>query len=1078
MIERPTKFLLALLIAAILGSFCASAADGESISLAGEWQFSLDEEDVGVDQQWYGKELSETIELPGTTDEAGYGEKTEGSTYGALSRVYKYVGPAWYKKEVIVPADWRDKKLTLFLERVLWESTVWLDGEKIGSYDSLGTPHSYELGVVEPGEHTITVRVDNSMIHMIGEKGHAYGDHMQTIWNGVVGEIKLEARPAVNIGSVKVWPDIDKKLVKVVAGINNETDKRQSVTVDCGVFEVGLDGVRARKKVKFDLEPGEVEKTINLFLGDKMELWDEFDPTLYRAELSLKAGGFFDSYRHSKSVQFGCRKIGHDGTHFVVNGRPTYMRGNLDNVHFPLTGYPAMDVEQWRRIWEISKSYGLNHIRFHSWCPPEAAFEAADKVGIYLQPEIGIWIDKWMLKDFPGLKLFGKDEEVVEYVKRERDRILEAYGNHPSFVMMGIGNELGGGDFDLMAEIMDTARERDPRRLYATSTARQLPESDDYYVSHRTNRGGTRGLRGPSTAWDYDNVLEHMDVPVIAHELGQWPVYPDFDEIDKYTGVLRARNLEGFRESARERGLLELNEEFHEATGALNVLLYKAEIEANMRSEHMAGFHLLGLQDYSGQGEALIGTLDSFYDSKGITTPEKFMRYCDVTVPLLRIEKREWRNDETLAASLQISHFGEEDIAGAVPFWKLVKEDGEVVAEGEFEARDIMVGSLADAGSLSASLEGLTEAQELTITAGLENTDIVNSWKVWVFPAVEVEMPGDVMVAESLNEDVVSHLEDGGRAVVFASNTATEKKVESKFMPVYWSLTWFPGQAGGLGHLIRDEHEALAEFPTDMHTDWQWWDIARGGHVFILNDTPFGFRPIVQPIDDFHRNNKLGAIFETRYGDGKLLVCSWDLPGKAEKSLAAKQLLYSLMQYVGGDEFLPEHELDRDLLGELLMSAQEATLAKLPEGKEKAVLFVDAAGEVDAVEQNVAYDKSKDDVLVGGDGFGYSVAADGMWRDSKGAYWFGEELAVTLDVPEGFIGTLYVHFQDSNMLDRKGEVRFEGRPVSLGEHKDKGKWVAVHVMREDTLDGTITLGAKVTDGPNLMISAIAVVPEG
>lgn len=178
----------------------------------------------------------------------------------------------------------------------------------------------------------------------------------------------------------------------------------------------------------------------------------------------------------------------------------------------------------------------MNHVRFHSWCPPEAAFEAGDEVGMYLQAELPMWI-----------KDVGKYPDRRDFFEKEMYAILDAYGNHPSFILMCNGNE-NEGDFAVLEDLVKKAQKYDNRRLYSASTARTHTPSDQYYVSHVTSKGWITVYEGkPSTDWDRCKESD-IDVPVIAHETGQRCMYPNFEEIKKYTGVVEARNFEVFRE--------------------------------------------------------------------------------------------------------------------------------------------------------------------------------------------------------------------------------------------------------------------------------------------------------------------------------------------------------------------------------------------------------------------------------------------------------------------------------------------------------------------------------------------------
>lgn len=343
-----------------------------------------------------------------------------------------------------------------------------------------------------------------------------------------------------------------------------------------------------------------------------MKLWDEFSPFLYEIKATLTT----DSTTDERTVRFGMCEVERGAHHVRLNGRDIHLRGALDCCVFPRTGYPAMQPDEWRRIFSTIKEYGMNHVRFHSWCPPEAAFEAADEVGIYLQAELPMWI-----------KDVGKYPARRDFFEKELYAVLEEYGNHPSFLLMCNGNE-NEGDFAVLEDLVQKGQRHDNRHLYSASTARTHVKSDEFYVSHVSPKGGITVYEGiPSTDWDKDATSD-IDCPVIAHETGQRCMYPNFKEMSKYTGVLQPRNFEVFRERLTRNGMLHQADDFFRATGAHTVLQYKEVNESLLRTRKSGGFQLLGLSDFPGQGSAYVGILDAFWESKGLVTPEKFRESC------------------------------------------------------------------------------------------------------------------------------------------------------------------------------------------------------------------------------------------------------------------------------------------------------------------------------------------------------------------------------------------------------------------------------------------------------------------
>jgi hypothetical protein len=887
---------LTIFLAAVLAS-PGLVAGTNSLSLAGEWRFRLDAENSGHQMNWQSQRFEgDLMFLPGSTDQAGYGIKTSGPARGWLSRPYIYTGPAWYQRDVIVPEAWRGKHVTLFLERPHWQTEVWVDGQPLGMQNSLATPHIYDLSGLKPGKHRITICVDNSYKIPVGIHAHSVADHTQTNWNGVVGRIELRAQDPVWIDSVKVTPLVAEKSARVEATIRNSTGKPALGFIRAASITTPLSVEGEQQRIEFVVP-----------LGDAAKLWDEYEPALYDLQLALTAGSYHDEW----TVAIGLRDISTRVKQFVLNGRPVFLRGTLECNIFPLTGYPPMTEEAWDRLFRIAKSYGLNHFRFHSWCPPEAAFRAADRAGFMLHVELPVWN-----------QIVGKDEALDQFMIAEAKRMLATYGNHPSFTMLCLGNELNG-DWKFMDDLVKDLKLADNRRLYTFSSDcyRRVPgASSDYFVTHHTEVGPVRihGARFTATRggtdYDFADHVARIDVPLVAHELGQWVTYPSYEEIGRYSGVLKPRNLEAFRAQLEERGMADQAKQFQLASGRFSWLVYKEDIETALRTRNFGGVQLLQLEDFPGQGEALIGLLDSFWESKGLLQPEDMRAFFGQTVPLLRFSKFVWTTNETFTAKAQIAHYGKATLNGPVEW--TAREGDRVVASGRFSAANIAPGQVADIGEIRFPLSGISHASKIHLALGMTGTP--NSWDIWVYPNTSAKAaPSGVLVTTSLDSAAKQRLASGGSVLLLADH-ANANTLKMSFLPVFWSLSWFKEQAGTMGILCDPSHPALAGFPTDIHSNWQWWELTEKAPVLVLDGTPPGFRPIIQVIDDYHRNHKLGAVFEARVGEGKLLVSSFDIESSLDKRPVARQLRQSLFDYAGGPRFAPTQNLEMAFVERLL----------------------------------------------------------------------------------------------------------------------------------------------------------------
>ena len=1002
-----------------------------------------------------------TVKLPGTLDDFGIGEKVTDIEVGALSRRVNFTGKAWYRRDIEIPQEWDGMELELFLERVIWVSELWVDDVKVDSFiDSLATPHIHKIGFLAPGRHTITLCIDNSMHYPIGDKGHAYCDYMQTIWNGVIGELYLRIKNPLNYFKIiSDWPATNLQLMLPVV----DADTWIITLKDCSSGETVQ-----HSELNFKTD-SEKMMTAELNLEFEPKKWDEFTPSLYTITLTAFRGE--DCFAETET-KFGFRKIERVGNNLYINNRELFIRGNLDCCHFPLTGYPAMDIEEWKRIFQVSKDNGINFIRFHSWCPPKAAFEAADEIGIYLHSEL-VWIDAWMPG---GLKGLGRgDEDLDAYVRRELRRINQTYGNFPSFISFCFGNELGSSNYEKMAEWIAEEREFDSRRLYSCSTARSVTAEDDFIITHNyPGVGDVRMRMYNNTDWDYEDVYSKTEHPCIGHEIGQWPVYPDWTEIDKYSGNLTPENLMKLRQLAKDNGTFNFNKLYHRVSGKQSITMYKDEVESFMRTESCSGISLLGMQDYSGQGEALVGWYDSFYDNKEIASPEDVISWLGPIVPLIRFEKYCWKVDEKFTAKISIRHNGEAEIpAGTEIFWTIQSSNpseknqvGETIKIEE----TIKPGGLYEVGDISRHLKDFSTSGMYILSVRIDNTAASNRWPFWVFESqVSETIPEGVVLTDNLN-DAKKRLANGGTVILNAASLGSKTtSVNADWGSLTWSSTWFGGQAlETLGLCLDHTHPALADFPTDEHGNWQWWNICKGGKAFRLKGMPVDYRPIAMPISDFHKSELLGTIFEFAVGSGKLLICGYDL---SKENIETKHLKRTLINYAVSPMFNPTTSVSLSWIDELLCPGQANSLR--PEEFNNAFAYIKCAGNYS--EEKTANWSREVDLSDINSGINYHVHSK-IGRN----HWRGKKISFTIQLETPILGKLLVWFNYPGSKERAARGVFERRSFDIPPRPPESQnfyLLELHVDREDCLDGVLSFNIEASSEHDPVIAQVALVPR-
>jgi len=836
------KKLATLLLILLCLNSCADKSDDTCIDLSGTWQFALDPEaKLSADQS-----MTETVKLPGTTDTNQKGNpiaRKDETTH--LSRLFSYKGRAWYRRTVVIPETWEGKTVYLTLERTK-PSVVYIDGKQAGTSNDISTPQVFCLNQLKPGEHQITVMVDNGsgVPEQLYASSHAYTEDTQTNWNGIIGRIEL-------------------------------------TTTDSIPSQAG----------------------------------QEIHP-------------------HFKDFHI-------EGQHFYANGHKIFLRGRQDGCVWPLSGHVAMDIDSWRAYFATCVAYGLNHVRFHSWCPPEAAFAAADEAGIILQPELPFWgsFDE-------------KDSVLMTFLHKEGENILRRYGHHPSFRMFALGNELWG-NIDKMAEFVDDFRKIAPDKVFTFGSNYYLGYQGvkpgmDYFTTCRVGGEGwgnynthTRGSFSfadaadggvinhfyPNTTMNFEEGCSLTTIPVISHETAQFQTYPDYDEIKKYTGVLYPYNMEVFRSRLEKAGMADQAKDFHKASGLWSLQLYKRDIEMDLRTSNMAGFQLLDLQDYPGQGSAYVGILDAFMEPKGLCTEREWRQWCAPVVPLLSADRFCFTFEEGLHATVQIANYSGQSLSGKNLHWELTGKDFKTAGDSKIPSAE----GLYDAFRLDIDLSTLKEPTQLLLSLTIDDTDYQgapyhNTYDLWAYPAQSdlSSLKQQVIVTDELDELTARQLTDGKSVLLMPDSSRL--CVGALFQTDYWNYRMFKTisennkktvSPGTMGILTNPDHPLFKAFPTQMHTNWQWFPVIKASHPMMLDNTGKDYRPIIQVIDNVERNHKLGLVFEFRIGKGKLLVCMSDLE-KASAYPEGRAFYRSLLEYMTSADFDPKTQITLDDFNQLM----------------------------------------------------------------------------------------------------------------------------------------------------------------
>ncbi len=830
-----------------------------------------------------------------------------------------YRGKAWYKKKLFI-----EQKLdyTLSIECTKWKTCAWIDGRLAGEYRSLCVPHVFSLGMLDAGEHELVIGIDNGWQLPYRPDGHGVSDALGATWNGMSGAVILTGKSEISFQKIKAIPDLESNTVHFDITLENKFSKEMTVNIQCNL-SFTKQNITESSSFEVNLVPGKSRHMLSCCLTKKVDAWDEFCPNLAVAVFQMETlhgnGTSASMCSDSEKITFGFVKAETKDGCFIINDRKSYLRGTHIGGEFPLTGYTDCSFEYWNKIMVTIREWGLNFIRFHSFCPPRAAFEAADLAGVYLQVECGMW------------NIFSKENPMNQVLQEEARAILDNFGNHPSFLCLSPSNE-PGGDWDLpLQDWVAWCKEYDSRKLYTMQSGWPYPyppdqiHGQDYVYFHRSGFGVEPGgtIRGPK-GWngeDYRISVKGIKYPVICHELGQWCSYPDFDIVNKFTGFMEPGNYEVFKASAISHGVYENNKEFAYCSGMLQTAMYKEDLEANFRTPHVYGFELLDLHDYLGQGTALIGVLDAFWDKKAGTDKVLWNKFCHETVPLARLYKKVYTCGEKVSVPLEICHFGQNDITAQIE-WKLFdKVSGTVCDTGTFSVMSIPIGKNIEIGMIKMSMP-VSGASALQLTVSIHTgTKIAgeNEWNLWCYPAIIDKWNGETKTIKAIGscseriiatrcwETAFSELKKGSR-VLFAPpmSSLSYRCPPLKFTPVFWNSQMGPTWDRGMGLVIDQNHPALLDFPTEKYADWQWEEIMKDAGGFLTEALSGRAESIVTVIDEWNRNKRMTLLLEANVLKGKLLLCM----AEPKNHASSRQLYKSLFRYIAGSEFAPKQDID------------------------------------------------------------------------------------------------------------------------------------------------------------------------
>jgi len=892
------------------------------ITLEGAWNCKLDDGTKGV------------LHLPGTLDESGLGHNDTGANQWhpdaelgnaglafdanapiatRLTRKYTFEGSAEISRTIAVDIL-PEKRYFVYVERAR-ELQLFVNGESAQVFEkgTTSTPWIFEItNLLENGDNDFVFVSDNSYPSWPKEdilNSSAATDETQTNWNGLLGRIELIDKPYVFIKDILLKKNKDGYYLDAQVDGENKNDYKVIYS------SAAIDGNHVNSNIEY---------------------WDEYEGNLYdvQAELVDSNGVTIDK----KTISFGIREVASVDGHLTLNNRKIFLRGETNSAQYPETGYLPMTEDAWDEIFNRYISYGINFVRFHSHCPPEAAFVVADKKGIMLQPELSNWNPKNAFSSTSSKKFY----------ELELKRILQYYNRHPSFVLFSLGNELWADEIghDYMDYLVNYGRELDSTRLYINGSNAHYGTigcdvNSDFYESQSWKQWSFRGtsageptqyngfkkgetspipLQGyinntyPSTKTNYDESLKQLrqqyDGPVIGFETGQYEMLPDFDELEEFKGITKPVNYEIIRDRAKEKHLEDCWKLYVEATGELALLAYKEEIEAALRTAGLSGTILLSLQDFAGQGTALVGMMNAHLKPKpySFANPKRFKAFCQQQHLMVLMDRYTYWSAQILNAKIQIANYGKTDLYGTISCG-LYNEVGEPLASIDMVAGNVKPGESVIVGEFSIQLPKTVDNLRCNLVVSMGALD--NTYPIWIYAEEKAICPKNIYYSNVLNEKVLCALKEG-KSVLLEPECDLEhlpQSIGTQFTTDFWSVGTFSRQEGSMGQLIDFKHPIFKDFPTEFHTNWQWYIMAKSRATIV----PSNIKPLITEIDSYAYMRHMAQLFECKCLNGKLMFSTMELYKKTDYP-EANALLNCIYKYMESDLFAPKQTISLDEL--------------------------------------------------------------------------------------------------------------------------------------------------------------------
>ncbi len=922
-----------------------------SVDLSGEWEFRIDPLDVGLKEKWYetGVSFERTIQVPCAWNAQGvafesaeqlreYEDKAlkermamhdivmSGGHPESDRLFHVYPGPGWYRKKVTIPDDWKGKVPWLVFAGVHREADVWVNNQLVGAHRSYLTPFRMDISSHAKASETITIvaRVDANRKKEVDPLLGCLDtlDFLYVTWGGIHRPVTLEATDQSRIEDVFILPHLATETAEIRISIQGKKSARFTLAAKI----LDADGVPVTSVQQSVADDG--AETVLMPRLAKAKLWSPETPHLYTAQIQLLSG---TEVIDARSIRFGMREFKVEAGNFLLNGKPIFLRGYGDDCIFPNTICPPADKNEFRTRLSRAREYGFNYVRHHSWIPPREYLDAADELGMMLQPEF----------PFVGRPDFSGAPEARRVALEQWIEVIRCNRNHPSIVTWCMGNEIYDS-FELAPAMYEAAKRLDPSRPVIDTDGCDFKNKDrktlDFMVV-QFNEGDSMGYQDGKYNFPSD-----IGKPVIAHEMGYFATLPDVDQLKLFKNGLRPYWIFDAHALAQQNGVLDVYPDWLAASYRLQAVSLKSNVEAARRSR-LKGTSVWLFQDYPNCAE---GATDMFLRPKGIL-PAEFRKFNSPTVLLLDAARRNWWNGETAEFKFVVSRFEDAPSNQAKLHWVL-KSGSATLLDGVQENLQIHSGGVQELSSFQLKIPAGHPSERLTLAAELidANGKAENSWDLWVFAkelrtetarkgrtirsdsfcakylsAQEysggtIPLETELFVTTRMDDNVLAYLQSGGRVLLLEPEPIfpTEK--------TDFRLSAWDGK-GPAGTIFDAKHPALSAVPSEGWCDLQFYSLIQGSKTILLGSLPAKIQPLVRCIDRPTRLANRAYLFEAQVGRGKLMVSGFNFAESiGSKDPAGIFLLDRFVDYTLGPEFEPKAVLPE---AALKANAMKASLA-------------------------------------------------------------------------------------------------------------------------------------------------------